>query len=56
MIRRQTAQVQVLTVEQAVNVDTTPRAMRGLMLAAALSVPLWGGIALVVHGLWNLAR
>lgn len=56
MIRRQTAQAQVLTMEQAVTVDTTPRVMRGLMLAAALSVPLWGGIALVVHGLWNLAR
>lgn len=56
MIRRQTAQAQVLTVEQAVTVDTTPHAMRGLMLAAALSAPLWGGIGLVAHGLWNLAR
>lgn len=58
MARRQTAtaRAHVVSVEQATTVDTTPRAMRGLLLATALSLPLWGALGLIVHGLWNLAR
>jgi hypothetical protein len=54
MVRRQTARVQAMTVEQVATVDTAPRAVRGIMLAAALSLPMWGGIGLIVHGLWSL--
>jgi hypothetical protein len=54
MIRQQTTRAQAFTIEQVATVDATPRAARGIMLAAALSIPLWGGIAMIVHGLWSL--
>jgi hypothetical protein len=56
MVRRQLMRAPVMTAEPAPMVDTTPRAARGIMLAAALSLPLWGGIGLIVHGMWSLIR
>lgn len=37
-------------------VDATPRPMRGILLAAAVAVPLWGTIGFAAHALWTLVR
>lgn len=38
------------------SIDAAPRAAQGILIALALSLPVWGGIALVVNGVWNLVR
>lgn len=37
-------------------VDATPRPVRGILLGAAMAIPVWGGIGLAVHTLWTLVR
>lgn len=47
------SQAQARTVEQETAVAVSPR---GLVVGVALSLPLWGGIALVAHAAWTLLR
>lgn len=56
MVRRQAARAHAIRAAEETIVDATPRAARGLILAVALSLPLWGSIGLMVHSLWNLIR